>query len=368
MPEGSDFMANLKTIDAETLLSQPMRQPPFLVDGLLAPGLYILAGAPKVGKSWLALWLCTRIVSGKPVWKFAVRSSTVLYLCLENNRQRIQNRLSEMVGSEPDDFSSLHFSTEAQMLTGPDRGGDTGLLRQLFEFTERHPDTRLIIIDTLQKVRTAADVSYGCDYNDLSLLKSFADQHRLTVLVIHHLRKMKDDDPLNRISGTTGIAGAADGTLVLIRSKRAESGAVLHCTGRDIQTRELALEFNQDSHVWELRSDSAVDDPLPSEEVLEHLLAWLGEAGSFSGTAEELSARLRQRCGVLYPGNVLTRKMRSCAEELERYGFACRFRRTHDRRLIELECVGCVGDDGIFAGGENIDATVAERDPKAASA
>lgn len=231
MPEGSDFMANLKTIDAETLLSQPMRQPPFLVDGLLAPGLHILAGAPKVGKSWLALWLCTRIASGKTIWKFAVRSSTVLYLCLEDNRQRIQNRLSEMVGSEPDDFSSLHFSTEAQMLTGPDRGGDTGLLRQLFEFTERHPDTRLIIIDTLQKVRTAADVSYGCDYNDLSLLKSFADQHHLTVLVIHHLRKMKGDDPLNRISGTTGIAGAADGTLVLIRSKRAESGAVLHWTG-----------------------------------------------------------------------------------------------------------------------------------------
>ena len=184
-------MTNLKTIDAETLLSQPTRQPPFLVDGLLAPGLYILAGAPKVGKSWLALWFCTRIASGKPVWKFAARPSTVLYLCLEDNRQRIQNRLSETVGGEPDDFSSLHFSTEAQMLTGSDRGADTGLLRQLLEFTERHPDTRLIIIDTLQKVRTAADVSYGCDYNDLSLLKSFADQHRLTVLVIHHLRNLK---------------------------------------------------------------------------------------------------------------------------------------------------------------------------------
>ena len=102
----------------------------------------------------------------------------------------------------------------------------------------------------------------------------------------------------------------ADGTLVLIRSKRSESGALLHCTGRDIQTRELALEFNQDGHVWELRSDSAVDDPIPSEEVLEHLLVWLREAGSFSGTAEELSAELLQRCGVLYPGNVLKRKMR----------------------------------------------------------
>lgn len=97
-------------------------------------------------------------------------------------------------------------------------------------------------------------------------------------------------------------------------------------------------------------------------------MVWLREAGSFSGTAEELSATLSQRCGVLYPGDVLTRKMRSCAEELERYGFVCRFRRTHDRRLIELERVGCVGDDGVFAGGENIDATVAERDFKAVSA
>ena len=113
-------MTNLKTIDAETLLGQPMRQVPFLVNDLLAPGLYILAGAPKVGKSWLALWLCTRIASSKPVWKFATQRSTVLYLCLEDNRQRIQNRLSEMVGGEPDDFSSLHFSTEAQTLTMPD--------------------------------------------------------------------------------------------------------------------------------------------------------------------------------------------------------------------------------------------------------
>lgn len=90
-------MTNLKTIDAETLLSQPMRQPLFLVDSLLAPGLYILAGASKVGKSWLALWLCTRIVSGKLVWKFAVRSATgqpsdggglmATFTAIKNNKQ-----------------------------------------------------------------------------------------------------------------------------------------------------------------------------------------------------------------------------------------------------------------------------------------
>jgi len=87
-------MTNLKTIDAETLLSQPMHQVPFLVDDLLAPGLYILAGAPKVGKSWLALWLCTRIASGKPVWKFAARRSPVPPPSLEDNPQRNPKRPS----------------------------------------------------------------------------------------------------------------------------------------------------------------------------------------------------------------------------------------------------------------------------------
>lgn len=297
-----------------------------------------------------------------------MRQSTALYLCLEDNRQRIQNRLAEMVGSQADDLSSLHFSTEAKMLTAQEGGVDTGLLRQLQEFVSDHLDTRLIVIDTLQKVRVATDVNYGSDYSDLSLLKRFADQHGLTILVIHHLRKMKDDDPLNRISGTTGISGAADGSLVLIRSKRSESGAVLHCTGRDVQTRELMLEFKNDSCVWELCSDSATDEPIPSEEILKHLLTCLKGAGSFSGTAEELSVMVRQQCGAIYPGNVLTRKIRSNSEELERYGFVCRFRRTHDRRLIELERVGCVGDDGIFAGGENIDATVAEKELEPATA
>lgn len=102
-------MTNLKTIDAETLLNQLMRQSPFLVDSLLAPGLCILAGSPKAGKSWLAIWLCARIASGKSVWKLVMRSSIVLYLCLEDNRQRIQNRLSEMVGGEADDFSPCIF-------------------------------------------------------------------------------------------------------------------------------------------------------------------------------------------------------------------------------------------------------------------
>lgn len=121
--------------------------------------------------------------------------------------------------------------------------------------------------------------------------------------------------------------------------------AVLHCTGRDIQAREPVLKFNQDGRVWELRSDSAVGDPVPSEEVLEHLLVWLREAGSFSGTAEGLSTTLRQRCGVLYSGNVLTRKMRRSWNAMgSSAGSAGRM------TALSWSAFGCVGDDGNFCG------------------
>ena len=221
--KGYAIEERLNTIDAETLLCQPMKQTAFLVNGLLAPGLYILAGAPKVGKSWLALWLCVQTAVGKPVWKFATRKCTALYLCLEDNRQRIQNRLVEMVGDQAENFSSLHFSTEAKRLAASEKGVETGLLRQFHEFVSEHPDTRLIVIDTLQKVRSNTDINYSADYSDLSLLKRFADQHALTILVIHHLRKMKDDDPLNRISGTTGISGADS-----LQAVREQSGSSLY--------------------------------------------------------------------------------------------------------------------------------------------
>ena len=125
----------LDTIDGETLMSLPMEPPNFVVDSRLSQGLHILAGAPKVGKSWLALWLATTIAKGEPVWGLQTRQGTTLYLCLEDSRRRIQNRLFSITDEVP---ASVHFCTESSIL-------EKGLEEQLTQFLEEHPNTVLIM-------------------------------------------------------------------------------------------------------------------------------------------------------------------------------------------------------------------------------
>ena len=151
----------LLTIDGETLMSQPLTPLNFVVDTLLSQGLHILAGSPKVGKSWLALWLAVTVAKGESVWGMGVKQGTTLYLCLEDSTLRIQNRLFEITEDAP---ANVHFSTNSDTL-------GKGLEEQLCAFLVEHPDTVLVIIDTLQMIRGAGyDNTYANDYRDLSEL------------------------------------------------------------------------------------------------------------------------------------------------------------------------------------------------------
>ena len=165
-------MKNLETIDADTLLSTPLPATRFVVDRLLPEGLHILAGAPKIGKSWLALWLCLCVAKGESVWDFSVTKGTVLYLCLEDSLTRIQNRLFQITEDAPD---TLHFTTLAGSIGG-------GLEDQLKGFLTEHPGTVLVVIDTLQKVRQPGENAnpYASDYRDITALKRLADDYSLT--------------------------------------------------------------------------------------------------------------------------------------------------------------------------------------------
>ena len=154
-------ITQLRTVDGETLMSQPLRPPDFVVDSLLSQGLHILAGSPKVGKSWLALWLAVTVAKGEPVWNMAVRQGATLYPCLEDSVLRIQNRLFEITEDAPD---SVHFCTECRPI-------GQGLEEQIESFAAEHPGTVLVIIDTLQMVRPVHDATYANDYRDLSALK-----------------------------------------------------------------------------------------------------------------------------------------------------------------------------------------------------
>lgn len=331
------MVSNMKTIDAETLMTTVLPPTKFVVDRLLPEGLHILAGAPKVGKSWLALWLCLCVAKGESVWDFATTKGAVLYLCLEDSLTRIQNRLFQITEDAPD---TLHFATLAGSIGG-------GLEDQLKGFLAEHPGTALVVIDTLQKVRQPGENAnpYASDYRDITALKRLADECGIAILLIHHLRKMNDEDPLNMISGTTGISGATDSSFVLKERKRGSGEATLYCTGRDIEYRELPLRFQKDTHTWVLTEPMEEDAPAVDPEV-SFLSAFLKGLHSFEGTATTLSELLEAQTGESILPSVLSKKLVKYAGELEQNGIRVAVRRTRDSRTLSILCFDSDGSDG----------------------
>ena len=325
----------LLTIDGETLMSQPLTPLNFVVDTLLSQGLHILAGSPKVGKSWLALWLAVTVAKGDPVWGMGVKQGTTLYLCLEDSTLRIQNRLFEITEDAP---ANVHFTTNSNTL-------GKGLEEQLRAFLTEHPDTVLVIIDTLQMIRGAGyDNTYANDYRDLSVLKHIADTHGISILLVHHLRKMNDDDPMNMISGTTGLSGATDSNFVLRKSRRRENTATLYCTGRDIPYRELALEFDGEDHVWKLLSDDCEQTEQPSERILFLLSELLRRQPEISAPAKVLLEKIDPAGTEGLTPNSFSHRIRKSVDTLRRNGITVSFRKSNGDRLICLKRADGVDD------------------------
>ena len=316
----------LLTIDGETLMSQSLTPLNFVANTLLSQGLHILAGSPKVGKSWLALWLCLCAAQGKPLWTFVTRPCEMLYLCLEDSFQRIQSRLFEITEDAP---ASVHFTTNSGTL-------GKGLEEQLCSFLAEHPDTVLIIIDTLQMIRgTGYDNTYANDYRDLSVLKHIADTHGIAILLIHHLRKEFADDVFSRISGTTAISGAVDSSFTLVEDKRGSGKATLSCIGRDIEYRELTLERNAEN-VWELVSDSRTQPELLGGRIVILLAELMRDRTEFIGTPTELSAQIDPAGSEGITPKKVSRLILQSVVALSKIGISAVVHRSNGKRLIEL--------------------------------
>ena len=324
-------MTKLETINAEDLQNRTYESTPFLVDELIPEGLHILAGAPKIGKSWLALWLCLCISQGQPLWNFAVTQGEVLYLSLEDSFQRIQTRLFDLTEDAP---PTLHFAIMADTLKH-------GLEQQIEQFLMEHPTTKLVVIDTLQRVRgTGSDSNlYANDYQDIGLLKRLADRRHIAILLIHHLRKLHDDDPMNMISGSTGLSGAADSTFVLQKNSRLANVASLHCTGRDIPDRTLKLEFGEEDHVWKLLEDSKSCSGASKISTLQlvHLFSELLRADpAYTGTPSALSAKIDSDGRLGITPKKVTRLVLESIAALRENGILVKIYRSNGKRLISL--------------------------------
>ena len=328
-------MQKLQTVNADTLLYEPLEKPCFVVDGLIPTGLILFCGSQKIGKSWLMLKLCLCVSQGIPLWDMPTREGNVLYLCLEDTFCRIQDRLFRLT----DEASGrLHFAVASDKLSD-------GLIVQLEDYLKEYPDSRLIVIDTLQKIRTASkDNAYASDYGDISLIKDFADRHSLAVVVVHHIRKQNDSDVFNKVSGTTGLTGSADATFVLEQENRVSNAAKLYVTGRDTPYQEFTLRFCDCS--WELverkGQEQLAKETMP--DVLFRLVDFMQGREEWTGTATEL---LEQMGETGTPPNIMTKRLNEYRasflnENNIRYGY----HRKKGCREISLTRQTGDGDDG----------------------
>lgn len=305
----------------------PPRTP--IVDGFLYGGTYLFVGAPKVGKSFFMAQLAYHVAQGLPLWDYSVHQGTVLYLALEDDYARLQRRLSRMFGVEGSD--KLLLATQAKSL-------NDGLEQQLEEFIQEHRDARLIIIDTLQKVReTGGDKSsYANDYDIVTKLKAFSDKYGIYLLVVHHTRKMDSDDSFEMISGTNGLLGAADGAIIMQKKKRTANTAIMNIVGRDQQDQELTVDFNRERCVWMLTKAETELWKAPPDLLLEAVAALITEdTPKWSGSPSELLEQLQHSDMA---ANTLTRHLNTNVEQLyNEYRIRYESKRTHGGRTVTLE-------------------------------
>ena len=317
--------AYMHTVSLNELYEQVYASRPPLIDGLLCSGTYLFVGAPKMGKSFLMAQLAYHVSLGRPLWGYNVRQGTVLYLALEDEYRRLQERLFRMFGVEGTD--ELYFATSVKQLGG-------GLQEQLDRFVRDHPNTKLIIIDTLQKVRENGGdrYSYANDYDIVGQLKNFADQRGICLLLVHHTRKQQADDKFDMISGTNGLLGAADGAFMLQKEKRTGNVATLEVSGRDQQDQKLHLVRNLEKLIWELESVETELLKEPPDPILEAVAKMMTER-SWTGTPSQLVVVLEFD---IQP-NALTKRLNVKASQLENeYGIHYESKRTHAGRRIVL--------------------------------
>ena len=258
-----------RSINASDLISRDFEPVAWLVVNLIPEGLLVLAAGPKNGKSWFVLHLAIACSSGGEFLGRQVRTGAVLYLALEDNERRLQQRLRKLLGDPPYDVDTL---SNVEFWTTSNRADNHGL-EHILRWLDEHPDARLVIVDTLECFRPSRNSranSYGEDYEAMQELRRLLEERRLTVIVVHHTRKLEAEDPMDLISGTHGITGAADG-LLLIQRKRGDPNGTLLITGRDIaDDGEYAVRFDYAACIWRMEGKaSEVGKTPPRQRILD---------------------------------------------------------------------------------------------------
>ena len=332
-----DIRKTFNSIDGNTLLDMDLPATKFVIKDLLPQGLAIIGGSPKVGKSWLMLDWCVRIAKGEKIWNFPTAQGTTLYVSLEDTASRLQERLLSVTDEAPNVF----FTTFSFKL-------GEGLEEQMKTFIAEHPDTVLIVIDTFQMIRNSgSEVSYASDYNEIEVIKKLAEELKITILLVHHLRKQGDSDPFNMLSGTNGLAGGVDTMFVLDKSKRCSTNATLYCSGRDIEDREIELSFDRDSCTWNFISDSSDNPEMLLPDDIHQLIDFMKQKQSFIGSNTDFTNEFISFCGKEISAKSLKRRMNRYRRELEENGVEFQSNRSNGKRILNINYTGKSDDSDV---------------------
>jgi hypothetical protein len=241
--EPNPLLAGLRTgswLDAQVF--PPLN---YVVPGLIPEGLTLLVDAPKISKSWLSLAIALAAASGgRALGRIEVDPRPVLLLALEDGDRRLQDRIRKLIPGESIP-PLLHYMTRIQP-------GMVVLTIEAWLATIDHPEP-LAILDTIGKIMPPAmngETTYQRDYKVAGRLKEICDNRPgMSLAGLHHDRKAAAEDFVESVSGTNGLAGAAD-TIVVISRPRNETRGLLKVTGRDVVEGEYAVTI-QDG-VWQL--------------------------------------------------------------------------------------------------------------------
>jgi hypothetical protein len=329
----------LTTYAATSLYGKRLQPQPLVVQGMVPTGLTVFAGAPKRGKSWLALRMALDVAAGKPFLGNPTLKGDVLYLDLESRQYRVQTRLSQLIqGPAPEGLVIAH---ESDTLDG-------SLLWQLEKWASDVAHPRLIIIDTLGRVkgkRVNGENAYESDTRIFGQLQKLAQERKLAVVCVHHLRKAKDgDDWYERISGSMGLTGVADAVLGL-SGKRGEQTSTLNVSGRDFDERELLIRFDHGN--WSLLSEDGAqyqeDVGYTGSKFLQGVVLLMSERPEWHGTPSDLFAAVIDAleepveiCRAAEAGKLLTRFSQRLYDD---FGILVNTRKSNGRRQITLRNV-----------------------------
>lgn len=294
----------LKMLSASEIMDMDLPKITFHVNSILADGVTILSAKSKYYKSWLCLQLALAVASGKHFLGYPTVQSDVLYLDLENDLRVTQDRLAKVSGGDkiPD---NIYIVNECARM-------GSGFEEQIEKALADNPKIGVVIIDVLQYVKfnkTSRETDYECDYKTFKYLKSLTRERPLSIICVHHNRKMTDDsDPFSNMLGSTALMGATDEEIIIHKRKREDKDATISITGRTVQSVDLIGYFDLTQYKWVLRGtqeevfnmdrQSRYDnDPVVKaiKAILSEQKEWQGTINDFVVASTKLGFRFKQK-------------------------------------------------------------------------